>query len=88
MKIIKQGKLLTASSDPYDFSNDEGEQVKGVSNKVRINIEDEIFAFKIDPERVAKFKKFEGQDVTVELSLTSPKERARVQLDSVELVEE
>jgi len=75
MRITTDATLLTALSKPYDF---EGKQ--GVSHKVRLNIEGEIFVVRTDEAGVNRFKQFEGKEGIATLNLTSPRERLSSEL--------
>ncbi|HUD45130.1 MAG TPA: hypothetical protein VMR41_06305 [Patescibacteria group bacterium] len=84
MIINATGKLLSAIAKPYSFKDDKGAQREGVSNKVRFNIEGEIFEFKVTAEQVASLQSRVNQEIELEIGLTSPKELLTAKLVSFE----
>lgn len=77
MKITEHGKILTAISKPYDF-----EGRSGVSHRIRVLVDGEIFACKSSEEQVKLLKEAEGAEGEVTLLVTSPKEAVSVSLES------
>ncbi|MFA6251557.1 MAG: hypothetical protein WC603_02950 [Candidatus Paceibacterota bacterium] len=80
MKFEENVKLLTALSNPYDMSATGGPV--GVSHKVRLNINGEIFVANATEDQVKEYSKFEGKDGVAVLNFTSPKEKLRLSLVS------
>jgi len=70
MLITGKAQLLTAESNPYSIDGNEG-----VSNKVRFNIEGEIYSLKTDAETVKRLKSLVGESGQVEFELQSRRER-------------
>jgi len=75
MRITTEAKLLSAVSKPYDF---DGKQ--GVSHKVRLNVEGEIFVCSTDEQGVKRFQDAVGKDGEAILDFTSPRERLSLSL--------
>lgn len=81
IKIEIQGKLLTATSKPYDFNG-----MSGVSSKLRIMIDGEIYVVKTTSDTVKELTEFCGQDLAFGLVFTSRKEMLGLELDSWEVL--
>lgn len=79
MQIKTDARLLTAKSKPYNFGGNEG-----VSHRVRLLVDNEIFACKATAESVAALARYEGQDGEAVLNLTSYKEALGVEVVSFE----
>ena len=77
--IKEKAKVLSSDSTPYDFKGNEG-----VSHRVRLMVDGEIYAIKSSDKQVEAVKQFVGKDVTVVLNVTSPKELLKMVLVSVE----
>lgn len=81
MKNEEKAKVLSSESKPYDFQGN-----VGVSHKIRLNIEGEIFVVKTTEDQVNEFKKYVGQEGVVIVSFSSPKEVLKMTIDSFRLV--
>jgi len=79
MQIKTDARLLTAESKPYSFGGNEG-----VSHRVRLLVDGEIFACKSTSEDVAALARFEDQEGEAVLKLTSRKEMLGVEIESFE----
>lgn len=79
MQFEEKGFLLTATSNPYDVNGN-----KGISHKVRVSINGEVYSCSSNAETVASLKGLEGQSGTVKLKITSPKEMLKATLISFE----
>ena len=75
MRISADAKVLSAVSKPYDFDGK-----KGVTHKVRLNVEGEIFVAKTDEAGVSKYSALVGRDGEAVLDFTSPAERLTLTL--------
>jgi len=79
MEATVKAKMLTAESKPYSFEGNEG-----VSNKVRISVEGEIFSCNSSKDQIAIFKQFEGSEGTAKLKFTSRKENLKLEITAFE----
>jgi len=80
MQFEDQAVLLTAKSEPYDFNGN-----TGVSHKIRLMMNGEIFEVRSSAEQVASLKQYEKQSGTAKFTLSSPKEKLKLSLDSFEV---
>jgi len=78
MLIKTKALVLTAESKPYEFGGNEG-----VSHKIRLNVEGEIYVCKSNAEQVAEVAKLQGKTVNVEIKVNSRKENMSLELLSV-----
>jgi len=80
-----KAKILTAESKPYSIEGNEG-----VSHRVRLNIDGEIFSVKSTESQIQRIKDeaLTGTDVEAVLLFTSRKEKLAVELESFSPVEE
>lgn len=78
MRITTKARVLTALSKAYNIGGNEG-----ISHKVRVLVDSEIFNCKADEVLVEKFVHLVGKDVKVELDFISPKENVAVVLLSL-----
>jgi len=69
-----KGQVLSAVSKPYDF-----EGKSGVSHRIRVMVQGEIFACRSSQQQVEDTKKFVGQEGEVILGFSSPKESVTVE---------
>jgi len=83
IKINVRGKLLTADSKGYDFTDQGGQRRSGTSHVVRINIEGEIFPFKTTEQQVKALQPAVGKEVEVSIEAISPKEKTSLKLVDV-----
>lgn len=79
MDITIKAKLLTAESNQYKFDGKEG-----VSHKVRLLVNGEIFSLKSDSEQVAGLKDLKGLEGEAVLRFESRKENLTAKLVSFE----
>jgi len=77
MQNNEKCKVLSAESKPYDFQGN-----KGVSHKIRVLIEGEIFSVKTTAEQVTEFKQYVGKDGEAVVQFVSPKENLKMNLIS------
>lgn len=77
MKNEERAIVLTVESRPYDFNG-----LKGVSHKVRLSILGEVYAIKVSESQVQELKPLEGDEISVVLKFSSPKERLVCNLES------
>jgi len=69
MIITEQGTLLSAESKPYNVNGNEG-----ISHKIRVLIDGQIFPCKSSSTQVAQYKSYENKYGEITISLTSRKE--------------
>lgn len=69
IKVKSQGQILSAQSKPYDISGN-----KGVSHKVRVLAEGEIFNLKATEAQVLELQSSIGDNGEVEIGFSAPKE--------------
>lgn len=81
-KIEGKAKVLTAESRPYNVNGN-----TGVSHRIRVNVEGEIFECKSSPEQVTSFQQYVGKEGTVVLGLESRKENLTMQVLEFEVDE-
>lgn len=74
-----EAKVLTSEAKEYDFDGN-----KGISYKVRLNIDGEIYAIKVSKEVQESLVSKVGSDITAVISVSSPKERLQMNLVSFE----
>jgi len=79
MITTQQGTILTAESKPYNVNGNEG-----VSHKIRVLVDGQIFPCKSNAAQVAEFKPYEGVSGDVTLDLTSRKEALVIELSGFE----
>lgn len=79
MDITIKAKLLTAESKPYSVNGNEG-----VSHKVRLLAQNEIFVCKSNAEQVSRLKDVQGEDGEAVFRLTSRKESLSLELVTFE----
>lgn len=77
MKIKAKANLLTAESKPYEFNGN-----TGVSHKIRLFCEGEVYECKSTAEQVIELKSLVGKAGDAEFSITSKKERIGIELVS------
>jgi len=77
MKVETVAKILSAESKPYNMNGNEG-----ISHRVRILVDGEIFACKSSANQVAQLKEHINEEGDVTLSFTSRKENLGVELVS------
>jgi len=77
VKIETEGKILTAESKPYKIDGNEG-----VSHKIRINVEGEIYVCKSTAQQVNDLKQYEGKDGSIQFKVNSRKENMTLELVS------
>jgi len=73
--IKEEGKILTASSKPWEVDGR-----KGISYKVRVLVGSEIFNLFTDENHIESFREHEGEDGEIQIRLTSPKENPRFEI--------
>ncbi len=78
MRLKETGKILTAQSKPYNINGNEG-----VSHKVRVLFDTDIFPLKATPELVEQCSDLTGEEVELIIDLTSIRENIGVSLVSV-----
>lgn len=81
MEIIAQAKMLSAESKPYSFGGNEG-----VSHRIRLSIDGEIFVCKSDEKQIKEVQDYVGKDIGCILKLLSRKETLSLQLVQVKEV--
>jgi len=69
MQIETQAKLLSAESNPYEFDGK-----SGVSHRIRLNVDGEIYVCKSTAKQVESLKDFIKQDGTATILVESRKE--------------
>jgi len=74
MQFEENAKLLTAESKTYSFNGNEG-----VSHRVRLNINGEIFVAKSTEEQVRNLAPLVGKDGVAVVKLSSPKEALKLE---------
>lgn len=79
LEIKQKGTVLSADSKPYDIDGN-----KGISHKVRLLIGHEIFNLKTTESFVTLANSRRGKEVNVTISLTSPRELAKLELVGIE----
>lgn len=79
MKIETHAKLLSAESKPYEFSGN-----KGVSHKIRLSIEDEIYVCKSTETQVSSLREKVGEEGEAVVKVVSRKETLSLELVSFE----
>lgn len=77
MEIKVKAKLLTAESRPYSVDGNEG-----VSHKIRVNVNGEIYVCKSTPDQVNSLKVLEGKDGEAVIKVNSRKENMSLELVS------
>jgi len=77
MEITAQAKLLTAESKPYSFGGNEG-----VSHRIRLSVDGEIYVCKSSADDVATMKRYEGVEGEAVFKVTSRKENLGLELVS------
>jgi len=77
MRITTEATLLTAESKPYDFNGN-----SGVSHKVRLNVNGEIYVCKSDAAQVAQLSKMVGETGEAMIVVESRKENMSLRLES------
>jgi len=77
LKIEAPAVLLTAESKPYDFNGNQG-----VSHKIRINVDGEIYECKSTEAQVSALKSQEGKGGIATVAVNSRKERMSLELVS------
>lgn len=75
MRVTTDAKILSAISRPYDFDGK-----TGVSHKVRLNVDGEIFVAQTDESGVQKYSQMVGKDGEATLEFISPRERLSLRL--------
>jgi hypothetical protein len=82
MEIETEAKLLTAESKPYNIDGNEG-----VSHRIRLNVDGEIYSCKSSADQVAYMKQFEKKEGTASFKVNSRKENLSLELVSFEASE-
>jgi len=77
MQITITGKILTAESKPYKIDGNEG-----VSHKIRINVDGEIYVCKSSAEQVNDLQEVIGEEGQCTFKVNSRKENLSLQLVS------
>jgi len=77
MKIDTVAKILTAESKPYDFNGNQG-----VSHKIRLSVNGEIYVCRSNAEQVASLSKMVGQDGKATIVVESRKENMSLRLEA------
>jgi len=78
MEIKTNAKVLSAESKPYDFGGN-----KGVSHRIRLSIDGEIYVCKSNESQVNSLKEYVGEDHAVVLKLLSRKEALSLELTDI-----
>jgi len=78
MKLVTKAKVLTAEAKPYNVDGNQG-----VSYKIRLNVEGEIFVCKSDEAQVSEFKARIGEEGKAEIEVVSHKENMSLRLVSL-----
>jgi len=76
MQIETTGKILSAESKPYSVDGNEG-----VSHRIRVNVDGEIYSCKSSAEQVALFQSHIKQEGQVTFLLKSRKEALSLELE-------
>lgn len=79
MQIETKAKLLSAESKPYEFSGN-----KGVSHKIRLSVDGEIYVCKSTETQVSALREKVGENGDVVLKVNSRKETLSLELVSFE----
>jgi len=79
MQIATKALILTAESKPYNIEGNEG-----VSHKIRLNVNGEIYVCKSTPEQIKELKDKEGTEGTAVIKVESRKENMSLKLLSFE----
>jgi len=82
MKVRTKGTVLSAASKPYDFDGR-----SGVSHKIRVMVEGEIFNCSSTEQDVKDAQLVVGKTGEVELIFTSPRENLKVEVELIEFEE-
>jgi len=69
MDINTKGIVLSATSKPYEFDGR-----KGVSHKIRVAVNGEIYICNSDEKQVKEIEQFVGKTVSIAFKVVSPKE--------------
>lgn len=77
MKVKTKATLLTAESKPYEFNGN-----SGVSHKIRLFAEGEVYECKSSAEQVAELRPLAGKIGDATFIITSKKERIGCELES------
>jgi len=80
MEIKTQALLLTAESKPYDFNGN-----SGVSHRIRLNVNGEIFVIKSTEKQVREVSPNVGEEGTAVIKVNSRKENLSLELVSFEI---
>jgi len=80
MKVETEGKILSADSKPYDFDGR-----KGVSHRVRVLIEGDIYSLKATPELVKDLAEKVDEEGRLTVKFSSRKETLSAELIDFEL---
>jgi len=78
IKTLVTGQILTAESKPYDIDGN-----VGVSHKVRINVNGEIYPLKATEDLVKIASRFIEHTIDVEIGISSYKENLKIELVSI-----
>lgn len=68
-------KFLEAIAKPYNFQGNEG-----ISYKVRLLVEDQIFQLKSNKDQIENFKQYEGEDGEATFIVTANREEVKLVL--------
>jgi len=79
MEIKTTARLLSAESKPYDFGGNQG-----VSHKIRLNIEGEIYVCKSNANQVASLLSEVGSEGVALVKINSRAEKMSLELVSFE----
>lgn len=80
MQIKTKAKILTAESKPYDVEGN-----TGVSHKIRLNVDGEIYVCKSTPEQIEKVSPHVGADGEATIKVNSRKENMSLELVSFDV---
>jgi len=79
MQIETKGKILSAESKPYEFAGN-----KGVSHKIRLSVDGEIYVCKSSEQQVSSLKDHVGEEGDLVIKVNSRKENLSLELVSFE----
>jgi len=75
MHFKDEAMMLSAISKPYNFDGN-----VGVSHRIRLNINGEIYVCKSNAEQITEMKKNVGKKGQADILITSPKENLSMEL--------
>lgn len=77
IEISTKATVLTAESKPYDIDGN-----SGVSHKVRLNVDGEIYSIRATEDIVKELKEHLGEEIEVTIAFTSRKENLKGEIVS------